>query len=238
MKKIMVLGLALLCIFSMPAMAHDEGDEPLEQKNWLLDGDNIWISISPMEAHPMYIDRPAPIIPTIPGYPIRVAVYSNPFIYSTLVLNETTGEYESETVVVEDESAMEFDVTCLDDFGPTEIQLRLPDADDPGKPADSGPGYSKKHTESDFKYEYVFYVRDLDYLDSRVERLFFVADNEVDYYQGSGLVKVTETSQSGGGSSGPKSGSGGGNSDKNDGNDNNDGSDDSNPKGPKQGGKK
>ncbi len=213
MKKIMVLGLALLCIFSIPAMAHDEGDELLEQKNWLLEGDDIWISISPMEAHPMYIDRPEPVIPTIPGYPIRVAVYSNPYIYSTLVLNETTGEYESVTVVIEDESAMEFDVTSLDNFEQSEIQLRLPDADDPDKPADSGPGYSKKHTESDFKYEYVFYVRDLDYLDSSVKRLFFVADNGVNNYQGSGLVQVTETSQSGGGSSGPIRGSGGGNSD-------------------------
>ncbi|WP_342677568.1 hypothetical protein [Methanofollis sp. UBA420] len=77
MNKIVVFFAALaLCILAVPAMASEEGSG--DPNAFASPGDNIRISISPMEAHPMYIDRLAPVIPTIPGYPIRVAVYSNP----------------------------------------------------------------------------------------------------------------------------------------------------------------
>ncbi|MCC4766300.1 hypothetical protein FXW07_06640 [Methanosarcina sp. DH1] len=196
MRQIMALIMALaLCIIAMPAMAEEE--EPSEPNELLSPDDNIWISISPMEEHPMYIDRPAPIIPTIPGYPIRVAVYSNPYKYLT------TDEYDNPIwAEIYDPSIDNFSVTKLKDFTKAQITLRLPSDTDSEYPALTGASYTKVHMENDYKYEYVFYVRDLSYLDSSVNRLFFVADNGIDCYQGSGLVKVTETSQKGGGGNG------------------------------------
>ncbi|MCQ1537294.1 hypothetical protein FTO70_16770 [Methanosarcina sp. KYL-1] len=228
MRKLAVLFMALsLCILAIPAMAEDEPGDP----NSLLPGDNIWISISPMEAHPMYIDRPAPVIPTIPGYPIRVAVYSNPYRY--LTTDEDDNPIWAE---IYDPNTQNFSVTDLKAFTKDQITLRLPNETDSGSPALTGASYTKVHMENDYKYEYVFYVRDLSNLDSSVERLFFVADNGVDKYQGSGLVKVTETSQSGGGKKGssPKGGAGGSDNNRNNGG----GPDDSKPQGPNQGGKK
>ncbi|WP_048133716.1 hypothetical protein, partial [Methanosarcina sp. 1.H.T.1A.1] len=200
MRQITALIMALaLCILAMPAMAEDE--EPSDPKTLLSPGDNIWISISPMEAHPMYIDRPAPIIPTIPSYPIRVAVYSNPYKY--LTTDEDGNPIWGE---IYDEDAPDFSVTTLKAFAKDKITLRLPSGTSPEEviyPALTGASYTKVHMENDYKYEYVFYVKDLSYLDSSVERLFFVVEGtDGIVYQGSGLVSVTETSQKGGGGSG------------------------------------
>ncbi len=200
MRKLAVLFLTLLlCILTVPAMA---GEEDPTEKGLLSEGDNIWISISPMESHPMFVDRPAPVIPTIPGYPIRVAVYSNPYRYLT-----TDEDGVAIWAEIYDPNAPNFSVSDLAPFmNSNKIELRVPGDT-------TGATYSTVHTESDYKYQFVFYVRDISALDSSVDRLFFVAVNEDETieYQGSGLVKVTETSQSGGGGGKPtNTGSGGG----------------------------
>lgn len=218
MKKLTILILAIgLCLLTAPVMAHEEGDEPAEGDS-LFEGDNIWIAISPMESHPMYVDRPAAIIPTIPGYPIRVAVYSNPYDYLT-----TDEDNNAIWGQIYDEDAPDFDVT---DLGPLmsktrfTFSLRVPDVADSTKPSSNDDAvYSTVHQESDDKWQYVFYVRDLEGLNADVERLFFVVEKtKLDgskkiVYQGSGVVKVTSTSQKGGGGSSPEgkgSGSGSG----------------------------
>jgi hypothetical protein len=218
MKKLTILILAIgLCLLTAPVMAEDE--EPTA--NTLFGDDNIWIAISPMEAHPMYIDRPAPVIPTIPGYPIRVAVYSNPYHYLTRDGDGTPIEEE-----IYDENAPDFEVAVLGplmDSAKYTFSLRLPDTADPTKPSSNDDAvYSKVHQENDDKWEYVFYVRDLDDLNANVERLFFVVEKTRNdgtkkiFYQGSGAVKVTSTSQQGGGgdSGGPPERKGSGSSGK------------------------
>ena len=125
MRQITAFIMALaLCILAMPAMAEDE--EPSEPNTLLSPDDNIWIAISPMEVHPMYIDRPYAIIPTIPEYPIRVAVYGNPYNYS--IINSTTGLAELVTIVDDGEQAVQdFEVSSLQDL---KITLRRPDKND------------------------------------------------------------------------------------------------------------
>lgn len=214
MRKFAVLFLTLLlCIFAIPAIAEeDEGGA-----NELFGEDSIWIAISPMESHPMFVDRPYAVIPTIPGYPIRVAVYSNPYKYLT-----TDEDGDAIWDEIYDPYAPNFSVSSLNDFTKEQITIRVPNANNPESPASSGASYETLHTENDYKWQYVFYVRDLDDLDANVERLFFVADNGVNYYQGSGVVKVTATSQIGGGggkpdntgSSGKPDNTGSSNSDK------------------------
>lgn len=210
MKKLTILILAIgLCLLTVPVMAEDE--EPVA--NTLYPGDNIWIAISPMESHPMYIDRPAAIIPTIPGYPIRIAVYSNPYNY---LATDENNEPIWATITDESDQAIEnFDVTVLGDLETNPrytISLRLPNPAHPDEPYQPSPEvgaiYSKVHQENDYKWEYVFYVRDLDGLNADVERLFFVVEKtKIDgskkiIYQGSGAVKVTSTSQKDGGNGG------------------------------------
>lgn len=193
MKKILIPLIALaLCISIAPVMAEEEPGDP---KTFLSPDDNIWISISPMESHPMYIDRPAPTIPTIPGYPIRVAVYSNPYKYATIDENGN-----AVLVEINDPNAPEFNVSDLTPFLNGDITLRVNNRTNVEYPADSGAEYKTLHQENDYKWEFVFYVRNMDELDSTVDRFFFVAEDDVGIqYQGSGLVSVRETSQSGGG---------------------------------------
>ena len=218
MRKFAVLFLTLLlCILAIPAMAGDDNEGEEGSTGFLSPGDNIWIAISPIEEHPMNTDRPFAIIPIIPGYPIRVAVYSNPYHYLTTVDGDPDwGE-------INDTDAPAFEVSWLDNFEPGQITIRLPDAADPTSPADTGAVYKKVHTESDDKWQYVFYVRDLDGLNANVDRLFFVVEDDSGIvYQGSGEVQVTATSQSGGGgdkptttgSSGKPDNTGSSNSDK------------------------
>lgn len=226
MKKLTILAIAIgLCILSAPVMAHDNGGEPSEGKS-LYGGDNIWIAISPMESHPMYIDRPNAVIPTISGYPIRVAVYSNPYVSSTL--DENNGAV---TVVEHDTNAMDFDVTSLTDYPKKSITLRIPNSENPAIPSTIGAVYAKVHTESKFKWQYVFYVRDMEELNANINRLFFCVTDETGeiIYRGSGSIMVTGGSGSSsdatkgngrggsGGGSGSGSGSGSGQHDSGDG---------------------
>ncbi|WP_342677570.1 hypothetical protein [Methanofollis sp. UBA420] len=118
-------------------------------------------------------------------------------------------------VEIYDEEAPNFTVSSLDDVPKEDITFGLPDPDDPASPAADGAVYGKVHTESDYKYEYVFYVRDLAYLDTSVERLLFVAEGDDGTYPGLGLIKVTQTrggggrpDNTGGGGSGHKGGRG------------------------------
>ncbi|WMW23283.1 hypothetical protein RE476_05495 [Methanolobus mangrovi] len=204
-NKIVVLFL-ILCISAVPAMAHEEDEEPTEV-NELFQDDNIWIAISPIETHPLYIDRPTAIIPLIQDYPIRVAVYSNPYYYSTINSDGTAS-----IVKVYDEDAEDFSLSELANYMNEDkerftLTLRLPDANNPSKPGDTGAVFSNVHTESDYKYQFVFYVKDLPDIDSNVERLFLVAEKtrldgkKVIVYQGSGAVTVTAASKKGGGNS-------------------------------------
>lgn len=200
MKKLAFLVLAIgLCLLTAPVMASEEDEGGA---NSLYQGDNIWIAISPMESHPMYVDRPAAIIPTIPGYPIRVAVYSNPYKY--LTTDEDNNPIWGE---IYDESAPDFDVTDLGDYSADRITLRVPA--DPSAdilmPASDGAVYKKVHTESGYKWQYVFYVRDMDTLTANIDRLFFCVEDENGNieFRGSGAVMVTATSKSGGGGSPP-----------------------------------